>query len=49
MNDILENGVCVCWDDHSGIDCNYNLSELINLYILLSMIIITSIVSFVFM
>lgn len=46
---LLEKGVCICWDGHLGIDCNYNRYEVINLYVLLVFIILISVISFVFM
>ena len=45
----IEKGVCICWDDHSGIDCNYSLIETINLYVLMVFIVLVSIISFLFM
>ena len=44
-----ERGVCMCWDGHIGVDCNYSLEESVNLYLFLGMIVVVSIISFFFM
>lgn len=45
----VEKGVCLCWDGHMGVDCNYSLEESVNLYLFLGMIVVVSIISFFFM
>ena len=45
----VEKGVCLCWDGHIGVDCNYSLEESVNLYVFLGMIVVVSIISFFFM
>lgn len=40
--------MCVCWDGHAGEDCNYSLAESINLYVLLGLLIVASVMSFLF-
>ena len=40
--------MCVCWDEHTGEDCNYSLAESVNLYVLMGLLVVASIVSLLF-
>ena len=40
--------MCVCWDEHTGEDCNYSLAESVNLYVLLGLLVAASVVSLLF-
>ena len=40
--------MCVCWDKHTGEDCNYSLTESVNLYVLLGLLVTASVVSLLF-
>ena len=40
--------MCVCWDKHTGEDCNYSLAESVNLYVLLGLLVTASVVSLLF-
>ena len=40
--------MCVCWDEHTGEDCNYSLAESVNRYVLLGLLVAASVVSLLF-
>ena len=38
----------MCWDEHTGEDCNYSLAENVNLYVLMGLLVVASLVSLLF-